>query len=219
MKRYDQYSKEELAVLTEEQINTLVDLEIAYAGVMPAERPTPPSYEDVKMNKSEAAYSVYGIYFKNQSDALAVSGMQVFRQDYDYAAGGYDYKYLRENTSNEVKTEFFYKKEDVKRFKDTLIQNKTLKDQYESDKKDYDKYFDSTSKIRTAVWEAYREACRFVNSVNNAKNMYDKYLQLAEGDKAIAKKFFLDAYKDNEDIVEAVFPDVVEDVAVEVEVR
>ena len=56
MKRYDELTHEELVALTETDIERLVELEIAHAGII-----------------SETAFQVAGMLFKNESDAIAVA--------------------------------------------------------------------------------------------------------------------------------------------------
>jgi hypothetical protein len=70
MKRYDEYSKAELAEVSTETLNTLIDLELAHEGVLPVVPPTPLPEFSAGIKPTETLYEVFGILFAKQEDAI-----------------------------------------------------------------------------------------------------------------------------------------------------
>jgi len=195
MRRYTDLSKEELAVLNNEDIKHFIDLEIAIAGIKPVIKPVPPVLAEMKLQKTETAYEVFGILFKEQADALAVSQMKVLRADYDYyGSGSYEYRYLTPNESNAVKTEQFYTKEEVKAHSQVIKENMVLQKAYNEAEKAYNSFVTETKEIRDAIYGAVNDARAFFTQVEKMKQQYQHYLKLTEGDEKIARNFFDNAY-------------------------
>jgi hypothetical protein len=204
MKRYYEYTKEELAAVSEDELSTLVDLEFAHAGVLPETSPTPLPSFDAGIKPTEVLYEVFNILFVNQSDAIAISQLQIATEQYDYYGAGYNYKYASFDRDNSVKQKLLYKKDDVLRMKSVLADRKKAEEAYEEAEKKYNKFVESTSQLRSEVINAYHEACNFIQSINLAKQMLEKYLKLADGNEDTAKNFFRDAYKGSPEIVKEV---------------
>ena len=194
MRRYTDLTKKELAELSQEELDRFIELELAYAGVTPVMYPVKPMIKEIALDMSEVAYEVFGVLFKNQEDALTVSKMEVFREDYDYYGAGYNYKYLKLNDNNGVKAEKYYKKEEVLAIKDVLKGNRLLEEEYGKQKKMYDAFLKDTEAIRDSVREAVTAAHTFFQRVAAMKLQYQRYLTLAEGDEKIARNFFDSAY-------------------------
>lgn len=194
MRRYTDLTKKELAELSQEELDRFIELELAYAGITPVMCPVKPVIKEIALDASEVAYEVFGVLFKNQEDALVVSQMEVLREDYDYYGAGYAYKYLKLNDNNAVKTEKYYKKEEVLAVKDVLKGNRLLEEEYDKQKKSYDAFLKDTEAIRDSVREAVTAAHTFFQRVAAMKLQYQRYLTLAEGDEKIARNFFDSAY-------------------------
>ena len=179
MKRYNELTHEELIALSETDIERYIDIEIAYAGIAPVSFPKELKLENEGVIASEVAYEVGDILFKNQDDAIAVSGMDTYTTEYDYYSGGYDYKWLNLNTNKQVTKRMFYKQSDIVRIKEILQRNKSKRDKYEKDKKVYDKFLSETGKIRDSVYQIYNEALCFQQEVDKAKILLEKYRDLS----------------------------------------
>lgn len=201
MKRYNEYSKNELAQVSQEELQTLIDLELAYAGILPEIKPTELPPFDAGIKPTETFYEVFGVLFKNQADAITVSGMEVVHEGCDYYGAGYNYKYGESKDSTAVSTKVLYKRDDVIRLKSILVTRKEVEEVYQEANKKYSKFSEATSNIRSKVNNAYYEACDFVHRVELAEQMLEKYRILADGNEEIAKNFFQNAYKDSSDIL------------------
>ena len=204
MKRYTDYEPEELAVLTDEQVATLIELEIACEGIKPVFKMDVPTLAEVHITPSVVAYEVHGHLYQNEDDALDVARKPFFTSEYDYRIGGYDYKWLEPKQSIEVSKRLFYEKADLMRVKEALAENHRKQETYEKQNQEYDKFLKATMAVRQAVWSAVNDARRAAAAVEHAKSIFQKHLGLAEGNEEIAKNFFRAAYKNEPEIIEAV---------------
>jgi len=204
MKRYTDLTHEELIVLKDEDIERLIDIEIAHDGIMPVGCPVVPSLESEGIIKSEIAYEVGGIMLKNEEDALIVSRMEQSNTAYDYQAGGYNYQWLDPITERTITKKNFYRQSDVVRIKEILQRNKSKREEYEKLKNEYDEFLTVTGKIRDAVYSFWREALNLQQEIDEAKAVLEKYRGLSDGDETVAINFFKNTYKTREDIIEKV---------------
>ena len=204
MKRYTDLTHEELIVLKDEDIERLIDIEIANEGIMPVACPVVPSLESEGIVKSEIAYEVGGILLKNEEDALTVSRMEQFNTSYDYQAGGYNYQWLDPVTERTITKKNFYRQTDIVRIKELLQRNKSKREEYDKLKNEYDKFLTVTGKIRDAVYSFWREALNLQQEIDEAKAVLEKYRGLSDGDETVAINFFKNTYKTREDIIEKV---------------
>lgn len=203
LKRYSEFTDEEMAALTTEEINNLIELEIAYEGIQPVQCPESPKLQDIGIVKDQEFFECNGEYFMNEADALAFSKMAVFKESYNYNIG-YDYKWLERITDMPVKKVCYYS-EDCITQRQKLIQERTqAKNEYNKKKEAYDKFVNITSSIRNDVWEKYYKALEKEQQVKYAKEQYAKYLSLAKNDEEIATGFFKNAYKDIQWIIDRV---------------
>jgi len=209
MKRYYDLSREELCDLSSEEIQNLIDLEIAYAGILPILEPNPPKLTDVVIEKNVKMYRVHGLLFKSNEDAAIIANMDVYQESYDYYGAGYDYKYAERRDNEAVTTVNFYNKDRVKNLRADLSINKELKDKYDKDKSEYDKWYKETSTIRDKVRGAINKAWEEKRELELAQSMFQKYLRLADNDEEIARTFFRDAYVNKPEIIAELFPPIV----------
>jgi len=203
MQRIDDLEHNELIALTEEQVQRLIDIEIAHAGIMPTEPPERPTLEKAGIIKSEIAYRVGDMYFAERTDAEAVAQMNILKADHDWNIG-YDYKWLTIKIDSAISEESFYRHEDVVCVKNVLADNEAKKKDYEPKKNAYDKYLSTTSQIRSNVWAKVHTAQDLQKEIELAKKTYQKYLDLAEQDETVATNFFREAYKKREDLIEVI---------------
>lgn len=216
MKRYYELTKEELIKLTSEQIQDLIDLEIAYEGITPIICPAEISLTEVDINKSIRVFQIGGIYFRNREDAEKVANMKRVIIDWNYNTGS-NYKFAKDEDKefSSVTEEYFYSESEINRVKVAIENNKALKEDYDAKKLEYDKYITNTSEIRSKVRDAVNEARQWFEDIEYAKMNYQKYLRLADGDVKIAKRFFNSAFSLSEEMKAEVFKkEVQEDIKV-----
>jgi hypothetical protein len=208
MKRYTDYGKGELASLTEDQIQLLVELEIAEAGIKPAPQPIKPSAADVGITASEVFFQVSGggyrdeLVVKTEAEANQIAAIPIFKKEYNFNIGD-KYQWAEPGTVK-VSQISLYKQEDVRRVSGILQEIKVRDEQYNKENTAYQKYLDATGKCRNSVWTAVHNDRKYVRTVELTKQTWEKHLRLANGDKEIAERFFRNAYKDEPELIEAV---------------
>ena len=207
MLRYTELSQAALAALEEEDIERLVDIELAHDGIMPVSPPSEvsASHPNSHITKDQKFYEVGGVLFKNESDALTFAKMERFKEDYDYSTG-YDFKYPTAITDQPAPV-FLYSKEAIDRHAAIIVNHKEAKEAIEDHRKDYEEYKKAMTKVRTNIWNAISEAQSKQRKVDEARNTFEKYIELANGDKAVAIKFFKKTYKDYDELIAAVIGD------------
>jgi hypothetical protein len=202
MIRYNEMTPEQLVALNDEQINLLVEIEIAFASIKPVEPPKEVTLDEEGIKPCVTAYKVGDLIFLDRKDAEAVAAMPLMRQDYNYQAS-YAYKWLSP-AEHSVEKAVFYKQEDVNRAARVINYNEKRKNVFNEQKRQYEAYLSETNKIRDTVWSAIMDAKDAVAKIECGRRAYRKYLGLAEGDEFIALKFFRDAFKDDEKLADAV---------------
>lgn len=209
MKRFNEMTKEELGKCTEDQIHTLIDLEVAYAGILPVLPPTYFEVPVVDIQPTEKVYKCSGIIFANKEDADLFAEMKKYDTAYNYGRTGSDYAWLVNKSEYEVGVQpaMFYTKEAVEDAASMLERVKRVSERNSQLSVEYSKYRESIQDISSSVREAQEDAKQFLDDVEAARKVYAMHLELAEGDVEIAKKFFKNAYKARTEIIEEIFPD------------
>ena len=210
MKKVDEYTLEELMGLIEDDeekaVEKLIDIEIAHRGIIPVEEPDITTVTKIDLEKTEMGWKIGGIIFDNEDDALVVSKMKVYSEEYDYNIG-YDYKYMKKVDSH-IQREYFYNHVVLTKLANKIKQEKEAKEENETKLKEYKDYEKAIYDARSFVNGFINEAASLRNRINKAKEVFQKYLNLADNNVTTAKQFFNNTYKDQEDILEQ-FKDIV----------
>ena len=212
MKSYTEYTKKELAVLTQEDIETLISYELAKQGVKPVMKPVMQPVPEVNINPEVEVYESAGIIFGKMADAIEFLRMERYEEEYEYGGIGDQYKWLRNPL--EYKQGFqpvrYYSKAQIESVRETLMEIKRVNQINDKAQREWVEYLKSTASIREEVLDAYREAQTLMKDIEDAKRAYSHYLSLAEGDEKIAKNFFWNAYHDDFEIIEELFPEMMD---------
>ena len=205
MKRIDEMTREEINVLSDEEIQTSIDLEVAYAGIMPVPQPV---YEDVPaidLKKNDSCYKVHGCYLKSKEDAEVLSRMEICSETYDYQGGaGYDYKFLTDPETGVISIEKFYTRADVINISKVIKLKKSIEERNSVKRKEYNEYESRIKEIVDHVNCLVSSARDFYARVGLAKTVFEKHLKLAEGNRGIAVNFFKTAYSGQDEIISTV---------------
>lgn len=197
VKRYNDLTVTELANLTEDQIQHYIDVEIAYEGIIPCEQPILEAEPEIIIKPTVAATECRTILFVKEEDALTFSKMEILTIGYSNKAG-YNYGYLvpESECNNTVRPVTYYKKSDVIDLAVQLEKAKRIKNENDSKLKEWNKYQSDTSDIVSSVFKAVSDAKTEVAEIKQAQKVFQKHIELAEGNREVALKFFHDAYKD-----------------------
>jgi len=202
MKRYNEMTPEELVALTEDQVRRLIDIEVAFAAIKPAEAPQEPTLETEGITASIVGYKVGDMIFALEADAQIVAALPAMKSAYSYNIS-YNYCWL-ERADHKVEKVAFYRQDDVLRIARVLEENERKRSAYNREKSDYDTFLRKITNISDGVWSAVGEAKKYQREIEAGKRAYQKYLSLADGDHKVASNFFRDAFKDEEELVKTV---------------
>jgi flagellar hook-basal body complex protein FliE len=197
MKDLKDYTNEDLSVLTEVEIENLIDVECMKAGVSLSIAPKPVLKEvpEIKEPTTEI-FQVDNYYFtdSNESAQLAAvlsSMTSRVSLDYNYNSGSSNNKYYKKyETSTDIKKSRAYSKEEYNELTDLLKARKDIEDYNREVTKEYNDSLSGRREVVNEVWDAIRDAQNEMRKINEALNIYKKYVELSDGDEDIAKKFF-----------------------------
>jgi hypothetical protein len=195
---YDLTNKE-VNKLTYEQVDRFIDIACAEAGTMLLpEVPIEPKLD--KPAKDAFVYKVGEFKVGTPEEASKLleflNTVQLLETSYDYACG-YDDKYITAiQTSNEpdIKKEAVYTAETYSKIKSLLQKYNDAKKDYEQKRKDYQKADSDRNKISSQIWEHVNNIKDKFSQKDRLKKEFNRYLNLADGDKEIALKFFENAF-------------------------
>lgn len=197
MKKLEDYTNKELSLLTDEEVTNLIDIECMRAGVPLSITPKPILKEVPTIkNPTTEIYMVDNYYFmdKEEADSLAdllTSIKSRVTTDYNYNAGGSDYKYYKEyNTVTNVKNTLCYSKEEYIDLQNVLKLKNDIENYNKESINNYNKSMSERNEIVNIVWNAIRNAQDEMRKINEALNIYKKYIELSDGNEEIAQNFF-----------------------------
>jgi hypothetical protein len=207
MKRLEEMGKMELADLTDDQVQRLIDLELAHSGLVRMAEPEKVEVpESTKMNPIGRVYKVMGsdIGFSSEEDARKFFELKPIRLGYSWP--GAEKLYYIDSPRGETI-------DIISVFDKTLAENvgngpaERVWKINESAKEKYRQNYKQVSDVATDVWNRIIESREFKREVNAARAALDKYIVIVEGDEIKARKLFYLAYKSSPDImVEVVGP-------------
>lgn len=200
MKRLEEHSKAELLELTPEQINTLIDLECAHAGIrLLPELPEKPDLEPPEPDV--VIFNVEGATFVNLEDAQKVADLMSSLPRCRYYT--WDNEGVKdENNPIVVQREKAFSPGHASRTANQKEEIKRRQKIYDDAKREFDKINNERKDIRESVHEALNVAQSERDRIDAYKREYDKYLGLANGDSEIAMNFLLKARNEETEFIE-----------------
>jgi hypothetical protein len=213
VKRYTELTEDELAALTNEQVESYVDLECAmekipFLPVLP-EAPVKPN-----MNPGIPMYKVFSVVLKTQEDANrifdVVNSCSVYKiEGYgnqpkvatQIAVGDYDYP--------KIEIVHITDPNSINEFNKVMSSYNIDKDAYEKMYEEYSEIKKERNKVSDKVSDAVTSARASVKKKSTYRETYNKYLGLASGIPDIAIQFMLDAYPD----IQMKYPELIEEFA------
>lgn len=214
MKDWKILTDEELAALTEEQVEFYKKLLYAENGVKILPKPNEP--EDLIESPDLTIYSIDGLDGNYcSSDKLKFTDYEEAKRVMDVIKGcksigynnynsscGYEKKYFQPGIKGNISitTEVVYSKEKFLEMQSQMSILNNLKKQYEQDKKEYDENQSLAIEVTS----------EFMTKLNDAKNtierrnllctkFYNDYLPIAENNHDVAMNFLKKAYTISED--------------------
>lgn len=195
MKRYFEYSNEELSKMTDDEVNQLIELECMFLGIDFVDFPPELKKMEEIPDPDKKVYEFFGIYFLDIDEAYELMEFistckSITEIDYDYTIGS-KYKYMK-SVKKPVRIEQVdcYANEAIKDLREKIRINKENEEYNKSLLEAYNEkrrgYVEVVDKVNTAIIEAIEQE----NVFSHAKYIFEKYLFMTNGDIEIAKSFF-----------------------------
>ncbi len=194
---FAELTNEQIAALTDEQINARIDFICAQAGVpIFLERPTPPK---TALLKDHTVCRVAGFNFASRADAEAVRSLiqntPRLKQAYDRKT----YRHLDymepDDGAVAIEDGLYFSPETFAKHQIEIGTLDRQKADYEKAAEKYDSAIGEREKIAARVWNDIYEARQQVTERNRILNVFDRYVKLAEGDRRMAWNFLKAAEK------------------------
>ena len=196
MKTFDQLTRGEQKVLTEEQVNYYARLECANRGIIIPQKPI--NKEKTVKEPSEKFYSVDYESFVFSSDQEAKDYIDARKKGLRVSSFGNSYvsntpQYTKkDNYTGRIETKLFYSEDEAKELKDILSYNTEATKEWEEYNKSLKEYNDIVSWICSEI----NDINHYDSRIEYYEKIYISYLELAENNNSVAHTFFTKAYKD-----------------------
>lgn len=196
MKRLNEYTDAELLELEQAgDIELLVDQECAHEGIPLL--PTLPLLKKKEVHQDQRVYKIAGLYFESMKDAQKVLNllktMPLLKTTY---APGSNYSTLivsplEPNDYNwpKIEQEMHFSEERWGEVKKAVASQEEAKKAYEEAKKEYDRIEESRQTIRDEITERITAFQNYLFRRDQAHELFQRYLRLAENDAKIAGNF------------------------------
>lgn len=195
LKRYTDYTTKELANVTEEELQRLIEIECMREGVSVfAVEPKLMLLPEIPETDA-VVYEIGSFSFTDEEEAKKLLELlKNFKShcelDYEY---GYSYrkKYIKPSKCkygiDEIQA---YSKPRYDEVKYAIKEREKLEEHNASMREKYKKEKEPYEEIKATVMDAYREALREEEKFITANSIYQKYLSLSNGDVTTADNFF-----------------------------
>lgn len=197
MKRYTDYTKEELAKLNEGEIRQLIEIECMVNGASAYyEKPDLKPVEKLPEPDVEV-FEVAGINFLDKDEAVCLleflrNAESVVRTDYDYFDGyNSSYKYvMKDEDVATLSLSKHYSKEKYHSMKEAIAR-KTASEKHNREAMElYNEKTEQYRELETEVNNAVCEAISYESRYGYAKGMFERYVAMSDGNVEVAKNFF-----------------------------
>ena len=200
MKRLNEFTRSELAALTNEQIENLIDTECAYEGA-PISLEKPVLVDVPELPQPDVTYyNVYGILLTDREEAnnLAdylnrLTSMCNIDYDYDHGIPGLvKYKYVTDYLNHDICVEVnrAYTRASYNEFKAIFEQREKIENANKKQIDDFKKLSAARTSIIGKVSSAVRDAIAEEDEIFRRAAIYKKYIELADGNETVAARFY-----------------------------
>lgn len=204
MKNYWDYSEMERSELTEDQIKSLLDVELMTAGAL---KPVAPKLKEVSPNPlgekakffNIQAKDKYGsqssvdVCFANIEDANKFLALKPFIRDYEYEIGS-DYYYAKPITEAAIKVDELYSQEQINSYRSVMKQRRSATEENERLTKLYTTACAKSEKITEGVWKDWYACHAQRGDMQAVVDTFKDYLKLTEGNSELALTFLAKAF-------------------------
>ncbi len=195
MKRYTDYSQRELVRMNDGEIEKLIEIECMHHGVSAIYIPPVLKAIEEIDEADKVVYEIFGIYFTDIDEAYEFMEFlstckSVIKIDYDYNFGS-KYKYIKQQKEGFNINQFKCYSKELYEIVEEKLKNNKDNEEYNavltSNHNEKMKYYEE---IKKEVWDAVHAAYRDEGKFFDAKCIFEKYIEMSDGNIEIAKAFF-----------------------------
>ncbi len=205
MKTYWDYTDQERANFTEDQVRSLLDVELMEKGVL---KPQPPvlqplttldslggrvKYYGVSATGKYGSSDDFGVVFETIEQAEAFIALKPMKSDYDYQVGT-NHQYTIPMRQPSIQVKEFYSFETINACKSELKKNAAAAEANSKAQSEYNTAVDAADKVTQGVWNDWHAQRNVKSSMERIVATYRDYLKLAGDDRNIALSFLEKAY-------------------------
>lgn len=196
---------EELAALTEEQIERYIDLACAQRGI----RLLPPEPKKPELTAEPlpdvTLFKVGSWYFTDENEARALLDLlykSTSMVDKEWTEVG-KYRLSKDSpleswNAPKLERSSAYSRSLYAEYEAIFEKNEREREAYEAKRKEYDEILRQRAEVESEILTAIQDAVARINKRERLQKEFQRYLDLAEGDRRVAMRFFRDAYPDEE---------------------
>lgn len=197
MVRYWDLTTKQKSELTQEDIRSLIKIELMEKGVVV---PSPPTLVDVQEVVELSQVNVYTVMsrdkymsrkivvaFANEKDAIAFTQMNPLAIDYDYSIGS-AYKYVRPLVDLSISVDQYYTYADITQMAAMLRERKAALDSNAKAQSEFTKANKIVEEASQDLFEDWHKANATKRRMEVIKRTLDDYIKTA-GDRETALKF------------------------------
>jgi len=207
MKKYKELTTEELASLTDEQIEQYEKLICAENGIKMLDKPVEPT-SNVDETKNLEIFKISGFggyfYFTDMEEAkividclkgLSTVGTTKYFADRKYFEAGPEKDYNNKPVDISISSEMVYTKDRAVEIEAALKSYKEEKQKYDIDLEEYNEAYEAKEDAVKEFKTLYEKACQVMYYRQKLTRIfYMDYLPIAEGNEQIAMDFLKKAY-------------------------
>lgn len=208
MNRIDDYTSGELLALTEEEIAQLIDVESAFRGVaLLPPCPTPP--EEVRVGPDVTIFAAGGEEFMKEEDAQKVCDLinSLPRTTSYCIEGRYSYsgprgvKHDPDAAPLTPQKRVYWTEAYYDKHRSVLAAYREAKATYDRDQKEFERIRGERDEIAAEIYRIRSEENERRSVREEIQRKFDRYVELANGDRGQALKFYLHAADQDEDLI------------------
>ena len=218
MKRFDDLTDAEVLALTDEDVERYIDLACAEAGVQLLPEKPGPAPEKPDETRDATLFEVAGQSFSTMEDAESVMKMinGLTRLDTNYLAGNYKDQYVSGSQSDvSITTNSVYSALRWHGIKEEMEAYAKAKKGHDSVVSSYKDCVRERNNESNSVRERVEEVHANAHEAGRLRRHLERYIELADGDVEVARRFLLNAYPDAKEYLPEEFPEDCEEFTVE----
>lgn len=210
---FGELTEDQLAALSDVDVERYIDLACAEEGVrlLPEFNAVPPV--QASDGPDIVLHEVGGMFFRDVDDARQVARLASVCRRWapewiagrGYSGGTESHYYVPAESEVGVTDKKGYSKTFYEVRRAVMDQSTRDLKHYEEQKREWDGILGKRNEVRSRLWQAIEAARGTVNRRSRLRGEFARYLELADCDITIARRFLLKAYPDAQELDPALF--------------